>query len=97
MCTICDVDVMWWYEMMYDIDVVWWAWDDLMFWLWWHTIDGVWEFISNEQAISVVWKYRHDLQEAANQLVEEAQKQWRKEEEVIDDITCVIVQFNTPK
>jgi len=47
----------------------------------------VWEFLSNEQAVSVVWKYKHDLQEAANQLVAEAAKQWRKEEEVVDDIT----------
>jgi len=59
--------------------------------------DGVWEFLSNEQAISIVWKYKHDLGEAAQQLIDEATKQWRKEEEVIDDITVVIVQFNEPK
>ncbi len=59
--------------------------------------DGVWEFISNEEAIAVVWKCRHDLQQAADALVEEAHKRWRKEEEVVDDITCIVVQFNAPK
>jgi len=59
--------------------------------------DGVWEFLSNEEAVNIVWKHRHDLQEGANQLVEESNKLWRKEEEVVDDITCVIVQYNEPK
>ena len=56
--------------------------------------DGVWEFLSNEQAVSIIWKYKHDLQEAANQLVEESCKMWRKEEECIDDITVCVVMFN---
>ena len=56
--------------------------------------DGVWEFLSNQQVCSIVWKYQQDLNEAATQLVEESQKQWKKEEEVVDDITCVIVKFN---
>jgi len=59
--------------------------------------DGVWEFLSNEQAVSVVWKYKHDLQTAADELVNEAAKQWRKEEEVQDDITVIIVLLNQPK
>jgi serine/threonine protein phosphatase PrpC len=59
--------------------------------------DGVWEFLNNEQACSVVWKYKHDLQQAAEELVNEAAKQWRKEEEVQDDISVIIVLFNQPK
>lgn len=59
--------------------------------------DGVWEFLSNQQVCSIVWKYQQDLNEAANQLVEEAQKQWRRQEEVIDDISCCICLFNEPK
>ncbi len=59
--------------------------------------DGVWEFMNNEQAVSVVWKYKHDLQQAAEELVNEAAKQWRKEEEVQDDITVLLVQFQQPK
>ena len=56
--------------------------------------DGVWEFLSNQQVCSIVWKYQQDLNEAATQLVEESQRQWKKEEEVVDDITCIIVKFN---
>ena len=56
--------------------------------------DGVWEFLSNQQVCSIVWKYQQDLSEAAHQLVEESHKQWKKEEEVVDDITCIIVKFN---
>jgi hypothetical protein len=48
-------------------------------------------------SIKLLWKYRDNLQEAANQLAEESTRQWRKEEEVIDDITCIVVQFNAPK
>jgi len=59
--------------------------------------DGVWEFLSSEQAGAIVWRNRSNLQQAAAELVEESCKQWKKEEEVIDDITCVIVQFNQPK
>ena len=40
--------------------------------------DGIWEFLSNEQAVSIVWKYKHNLEEAAEMLIEEAAKLWRK-------------------
>jgi serine/threonine protein phosphatase PrpC len=56
--------------------------------------DGVWEFLSNQEVCGVVWKYKHDYKEAAEKLVEEAHKRWKQEEEVVDDITCVIVGFN---
>jgi len=56
--------------------------------------DGVWEFLSNEQAVNIVWENRQDLKIAANKLVEESANKWKLEEEVIDDITCVIIQFN---
>jgi len=56
--------------------------------------DGVWEFISNDQAVQIVYKHRSDWKEAARQLVDASQKRWREEEEVVDDITCVIVNFN---
>lgn len=59
--------------------------------------DGVFEFLSNEAACSIIWKYKHDLQEAANQLVEESIKMWRKEEQVIDDVSCIVVMFNQAK
>lgn len=59
--------------------------------------DGVWEFISSTEAINIVWKQRHDLNAAINELCNESTKRWKQEEEVIDDITAVIVMFNKPK
>jgi len=57
--------------------------------------DGVWEFITSHQAVDLVWKNRADLQNAAKLLVEESTRRWKHEEEVIDDITCTIIQFNS--
>lgn len=59
--------------------------------------DGVWEFISSEEAIKIVWDKKDNLHDAAKALVEESVRRWKMEEEVIDDITCVIVCFNKPK
>lgn len=59
--------------------------------------DGVWEFLSNEEVIGIIWQHRHNLHQAATALVEESVRQWKSQEEVVDDITCVIVQFNPPQ
>jgi len=56
--------------------------------------DGVWEFISNEQACEIIWKLRSNYRAAATALINEANRRWKQEEEVIDDISCVIVGFN---
>jgi serine/threonine protein phosphatase PrpC len=55
--------------------------------------DGIWEFMTNEEVANVVAPYfDQNLPEAgANQLVKEALKTWQREEDVVDDITCVIV------
>lgn len=58
--------------------------------------DGVWEFLSSQQVCSLVWRYQHDMSVAAEQLIDESVKQWKKEEDVIDDITCVIIKLNDP-
>lgn len=55
--------------------------------------DGVWEFISNQEAVDIVAKCK-DGEEACKALYEESTKRWRAEEEVVDDITCLIVYFN---
>jgi serine/threonine protein phosphatase PrpC len=59
--------------------------------------DGVWEFISSKEAIDIVWKHKDNFDVAVDKLCNEATKRWKEEEEVIDDITAVIVQFNKPK
>ena len=55
--------------------------------------DGVWEFISNIEAAKVVYPYyeKNAPDQAAEALVKESFKRWKKEEEVIDDITCIVV------
>lgn len=51
--------------------------------------DGVWEFMSNVDVARLVYPYidKNAPEAAANMLVKEATKRWKKEEEVIDDIT----------
>ena len=56
--------------------------------------DGVWEFISNEEAARLVWKYIDTPAAAVNQLVAESVRRWQDDsEQVIDDITVVLVVF----
>lgn len=56
--------------------------------------DGVFEFIESQQAVSLIAKYlENSLKRAATQLVGKAVKRWKREEEVIDDITAVIIKF----
>ena len=58
--------------------------------------DGIFEFLSNEDVVRIVvphWK-SGDIQGACDALAKEARDRWIKEEEVIDDITCVIVFLN---
>jgi serine/threonine protein phosphatase PrpC len=54
--------------------------------------DGIWEFISNTEAVEIVVPYwsKNDLEGAANHLIRLATEKWKQEDEVIDDITCLI-------
>ena len=57
--------------------------------------DGVWEFLSNEEVIDMIvpfW-HRNDLKGACSTVVKESVAAWEREEDSIDDITCVIVFF----
>jgi len=56
--------------------------------------DGVWEFISSQEAVNIVHPFRGNLHQAAARLVEESCTRWKREEEVIDDVTCVILAFD---
>lgn len=58
--------------------------------------DGVWEFISSQEAVDIVGKFsRADVQQAAEALAQEAWKRWIKEEgNVVDDITVIVNWVN---
>ncbi|KAL6751285.1 phosphatase 2C-like protein [Haematococcus lacustris] len=58
--------------------------------------DGVWEFISSQEAVDIIAQY-DTAEEACRQLVDEAYQRWLTEEEgVVDDITAVVVKFVHP-
>ena len=59
--------------------------------------DGVWEYISNENAVDIVRNYweQNSIEEATQALVSEASKKWKKEE-YTDDITVVIIFLSVP-
>ena len=55
--------------------------------------DGVWEFISSDAAVEMVipfWK-NGDPEGACDKLIKEAVKNWEQKDEVIDDITAVVI------
>lgn len=58
--------------------------------------DGVWEFISSQEAVDFVYKKTPaDVQKAAEFLAYESWRRWVEEEEnIVDDVTCVIVWLN---
>lgn len=56
--------------------------------------DGVWEFISSQEAVKLVSKYkRQGVRDATEDLAAEAWNRWQEEENVVDDITSVIIWF----
>jgi len=56
--------------------------------------DGIWEFMTNEEVIAILYRLRHDSALAVNTLVAEAVKRWQREsDQVIDDITVLLVVF----
>ena len=57
--------------------------------------DGVWEFLSSEEVVDLIvpfW-HRNDLKGACSIVVKESVAAWEREEDSIDDITCIIVFF----
>ena len=55
--------------------------------------DGIWEFITNKECVDFVKDYymKKDIKGAINCLYKEATKRWILKEEVIDDITLIII------
>ena len=66
--------------------------------------DGIWEylfefylrFLDNKWIVEVVYGYylKNDAEGAVERLVKEATEAWQKEDEVIDDITCIVAFLN---
>ena len=58
--------------------------------------DGIWEFIESEECINIIGKYYNDnnIEECCKFLYTESRKRWIKEEEVVDDITLILVFFD---
>lgn len=58
--------------------------------------DGIWEFISNTQAVEMVvpfW-FNKDVEGACDKLVNEATERWQQNDASIDDITCIVIFIN---
>jgi serine/threonine protein phosphatase PrpC len=55
--------------------------------------DGIWEFLSNKECVDIVKDYyiRNDINGAINFLYKESTKRWIINEEIIDDITLIII------
>jgi len=55
--------------------------------------DGLWEFISNDKAVEIVVPYwlNNDPEGACDMLIQESVKKWKIEDEVIDDITVMVI------
>lgn len=55
--------------------------------------DGVWEFLENIDVARIVYPFylQKNAEGAAENLVRASFKRWRQEENVIDDITCIVI------
>ena len=58
--------------------------------------DGIWEFISSDECVNIVKDYylKDDIDGALSYLYKESSRRWIMEEEVIDDITLIIMFLN---
>jgi serine/threonine protein phosphatase PrpC len=57
--------------------------------------DGVTEFLDNKTSMDMAIPYilKNDLDGACDKLVKESVAAWKREDEVVDDITVIIVLF----
>ena len=55
--------------------------------------DGIWEFLPNDQVVEMVVPYweNNNPEGACEKLIAESVKHWEEEDEVIDDITVIII------
>ncbi len=57
--------------------------------------DGVWEFLSNVQVMNYVLPFylKNQPEAACEKLIKESVICWKREDEVIDDITAIVIFF----
>ena len=57
--------------------------------------DGVWEFIDSNECVDIIKDYylKNEIKSCCENLYFESKKRWNKEEEVVDDITMILVYF----
>ena len=57
--------------------------------------DGIWEFIDSQECVEIVKEYYefNDMKGCCDFLYEISKERWLNEEEVIDDITLILVFF----
>ena len=55
--------------------------------------DGLWEYIYSEECVNMVKDFflKNDIQGAGNLLLKEASKRWIVEQDVVDDITIILI------
>lgn len=55
--------------------------------------DGIWEFMKNIEVARIIHPFyiKKNAEGAAECLVREAFKKWKREEDSIDDITCIVI------
>ena len=55
--------------------------------------DGLWEYISNKECVDIVKNFylKKDAKGAINYLIKEASKRWINEQDIVDDITIILV------
>ena len=55
--------------------------------------DGVWEFLTNQEVVNIIKPHynNNSAEKAAESLIKESLKKWKQEENVIDDITCILI------
>ena len=60
--------------------------------------DGIWEFLPNDQVVEMVVPYweANDPEGACDKLIAESVYHWQNEDEVIDDITLIIIFLSLP-